>query len=167
MRRAPHLLAVLVTTLFALLAPTAPSAFAAEAAPLAADPVVEQRLIDITSELRCLVCQNQTIADSHADLANDFRREIRKLIAEGKSDSEIMEFMVDRYGDFVRYRPPLKATTVLLWAGPGAALLIGLAALIRYLRRRNSRIDESELTPEQKQAAEALLGEPSRENPPQ
>jgi len=165
--RRPHFLAALLTTLFALLAPTAPSAFAAEAAPLAADPVVEQRLIDITSELRCLVCQNQTIADSHADLANDFRREIRKLIAEGKSDSEIMEFMVDRYGDFVRYRPPLKATTVLLWAGPGAALLIGLAALIRYLRRRDSRIDESELTPEQKQAAEALLGASSRENPPQ
>ncbi|MBI2307170.1 MAG: cytochrome c-type biogenesis protein CcmH [Rhodocyclales bacterium] len=130
---------------------------AREAAPLAEDPVVEKRLLAITAELRCLVCQNQTIADSNADLANDFRREIRKLIAEGKSDQEILDFMVARYGDFVRYRPPVKGTTILLWAGPGVLLLIGLGVLIRYLRRRNDAIPDGALTPEELAAAEALL----------
>ncbi|HEX5802091.1 MAG TPA: cytochrome c-type biogenesis protein [Azospira sp.] len=133
------------------------SATAREAAPLADDPLTEKRLLAITAELRCLVCQNQTIADSNADLANDFRREIRKLIAEGKSDHEIMEFMVTRYGDFVRYRPPLKGTTILLWAGPGVLLLIGLTVLVRYLRRRNDAISDAALTPEELKAAEALL----------
>lgn len=134
-------------------------ALAKEAAPLAEDPVVEQRLQAITSELRCLVCQNQTIADSHADLADDFRREIRKMIAEGKTDDQIMAFMVERYGDFVRYRPPLKTTTLLLWAGPAVLLLLGLALLARYLRRRSAALaaSESGLSAEERQRAEALL----------
>ena len=130
---------------------------AREAAPLADDPLTEKRLLAITTELRCLVCQNQSIADSNADLANDFRREIRHLIAEGKSDNEIMEFMVARYGDFVRYRPPVKGTTIVLWAGPGLLLLIGLAVLVRYLRRRNDAIADTRLSPEELKAAEALL----------
>ncbi len=131
--------------------------FAKDAAPLAEDPVVEKRLQAITAELRCLVCQNQTIADSNADLANDFRREIRKMIAEGKSDQEIMDFMVARYGDFVRYRPPVKGTTILLWAGPGVLLAIGIAMLIAYLRRRNAAISDTRLSPEEQQRVDALL----------
>ncbi|TXG87298.1 MAG: cytochrome c-type biogenesis protein CcmH [Rhodocyclaceae bacterium] len=138
---------------------------AKEAAPLADDPLTEKRLLAITAELRCLVCQNQTIADSNADLANDFRREIRKLIAEGKSDQEIMDFMVARYGDFVRYRPPVKGTTILLWAGPGVLLVIGLAVLIRYLRRRNDAIADTELTADELQQANALLGDTNDKKP--
>ncbi|MDX9706243.1 MAG: cytochrome c-type biogenesis protein CcmH [Azospira sp.] len=132
-------------------------ALAKEAAPLADDPLTERRMLAITTELRCLVCQNQSIADSNADLANDFRREIRHLIEEGRSDNEIMEFMVARYGDFVRYRPPVKGTTILLWAGPGVLLLIGLTVLVRYLRRRNEAISDAALTPEEQKAAEKLL----------
>jgi cytochrome c-type biogenesis protein CcmH len=146
------------------------SAQAKEAAPLAEDPVVEKRLLAITTELRCLVCQNQTIADSNADLANDFRREIRKLIAEGKSDQEILDFMVARYGDFVRYRPPLKGVTLLLWAGPGVLLIIGLAALIRFLRRRNAAIGDTQLSPEELKQAESMLdaaGQNSQGSKPQ
>ena len=91
-----------------------PPLHAGEARPLAADELTEKRLIAISSELRCLVCQNESLAGSHAELANDLRREIRTLIQDGRSDAEIMEFMVSRYGDFVRYRPPLKGTTQLL-----------------------------------------------------
>jgi cytochrome c-type biogenesis protein CcmH len=153
---------VLVAAWFGL---AACGALAKDAAPLADDPLTEKRLLAITAELRCLVCQNQTIADSNADLANDFRREIRKLIAEGKSDQEILDFMVARYGDFVRYRPPVKGTTILLWAGPGVLLLIGLTALIRYLRRRNDAIADTELTAEELQQADALLGDTNDKKP--
>jgi cytochrome c-type biogenesis protein CcmH len=155
MRRALNLVATLCVALSFSFA-AAPAA-AKEAAPLALDPVVEKRLLAITAELRCLVCQNQTIADSNADLANDFRREIRKLIAEGKSDQEILDFMVARYGDFVRYRPPVKGTTILLWAGPAVLLLIGLTALIRYLRRRNTAIGDAPLSADEQQQVAALL----------
>ena len=118
--------------LFAVL--TVGAAHAGEAAPLAEDPALEARLIAISEELRCLVCQNESLAGSRADLANDLRREIRGLIKEGKSDKEIMDFMVGRYGDFVRYRPPVKPTTWLLWAGPFLFLAVGVAALIGFLR---------------------------------
>ena len=91
---------------------------AGEAPLLAQDPVVEQRLLLISEELRCLVCQNESLAGSRADLAVDLRREIRTLITDGKSDQDIMDFMVSRYGDFVRYRPPFKPVTWLLWLGP-------------------------------------------------
>lgn len=134
---------------------------AGEAAPLAADELTEKRLVAISSELRCLVCQNESLAGSQADLANDLRREIRMLIKAGKSDSEIMAFMVDRYGDFVRYRPPLKGSTLLLWFGPGVLLVIGLVALLRYLRRRDRRIGEQSLTAGEERQAEALLRDPN------
>jgi cytochrome c-type biogenesis protein CcmH len=92
--------------------------------------------VRITSELRCLVCQNQTIADSNASLAVDLRREARALIKQGKSDQEVVAYMTDRYGDFVLYRPPLKATTLLLWFGPALMLVGGAAVLVIVLRRR-------------------------------
>ncbi len=108
----------------------------ADAPPAAEDPVLEAKVLAIAVELRCLVCQNQTIADSHADLANDLRRQVREMLKQGKSKPEILDFMTARYGDFVLYRPPVKNTTALLWYGP--ALLFGGAAitLLMVLRRR-------------------------------
>ena len=110
--------------------------FADEARPLADDPAVEKRLIAISSELRCLVCQNESLAGSRADLALDLRREVRGLIARGESDESIKQFLVSRYGDFILYRPPWKATTVLLWLGPLLLLAAGLLLLYPQLRRR-------------------------------
>jgi len=119
-----------------LLALCAAQATAKEAAPEAADPALEARMTRITAELRCLVCQNQTIADSNAGLAVDLRRETRELLRQGKSDEEIVAYMTARYGDFVLYRPPLKPTTALLWFGPAAMLLLGGTVLLLVLRRR-------------------------------
>jgi cytochrome c-type biogenesis protein CcmH len=100
------------------------------------DPRVEQRLKDLGEQLRCLVCQNQTIAESNAGLALDLRNQIRAQVAAGRSDDEIRAYMVARYGDFVLYRPPLKATTVLLWIGPFALLGVGIAVLAWVVLRR-------------------------------
>ncbi|MDR2000219.1 MAG: cytochrome c-type biogenesis protein CcmH [Zoogloeaceae bacterium] len=137
------------------------SAFAKEAAPLAQDPATEKRMIDITSELRCLVCQNESLAASQAELANDLREEVRKLIKQGKTDDEVKDYLVVRYGDFVLYRPPVKSTTWLLWGGPFLLLAVGIAALIAYLRRRSGRVAvTAELSEEDKKRAEALLKEP-------
>ena len=130
---------------------------AKEAAPLAQDEAVEKRLVDISSELRCLVCQNESLSGSHAELAYDLRREIRTMIKDGKSDKEIMDFMVDRYGDFVRYRPPLKTSTLLLWFGPGLFMIVGLGGLVLYLRRRNRAINDTPLSAEEQRQAERLL----------
>ncbi|MBK1681678.1 cytochrome c-type biogenesis protein [Rhodocyclus tenuis] len=142
----------------------APAAVANEAAPLVADEVTEKRLLAISEELRCLVCQNETLAASQAELANDLRREIRGLIKDGKSDAEIMDFLVSRYGDFVRYRPPLKSSTLLLWLGPAALLLIGIFALFRYLRQRNVAIAATPLSADEARRADALLNAGSADN---
>ena len=131
--------------------------YANDAAPLADDPVIEQRLISISEEMRCLVCQNESLAGSRSDLANDLRREIRTLIKEGKSDEQIRSFMVDRYGDFVLYRPPVKPITWLLWIGPFVILMIGIGFLFSYLRRRNANVLTAELTAEENQKIDALL----------
>ena len=141
-------------------ASTAALADAATEAATAADPVAEKRLQKLSEELRCLVCQNQTIADSNAELAQDLRREVRTMIKDGKSDKEIVDFMVTRYGDFVLYRPPVKGITLLLWGGPVALLLLGLFALQRYLRQRSRRMaDDQPLSAEEASRAEALLKE--------
>jgi len=130
---------------------------AREAAPLAEDPVVEKRLIDISGELRCLVCQNESLAGSQAELAKDLREEVRGLIKEGKTDNEVKEFLVSRYGDFVLYRPQMKPTTYVLWIGPFILLIIGLLALVSYLRKRNQVVEEAPLSEEEKKRAAALL----------
>ena len=137
----------------------ATNVMAKDALPLADDPVVEQRMIGITEELRCLVCQNESLAGSRADLAEDLRREVRDLIRQGKSDEEVKEFLVSRYGDFVLYRPPLKASTALLWAGPFVLVFVGVFALVRYLRRRSAAVAAIEvaLSDDEKRRAEALL----------
>ena len=132
-----------------------------EAKPLAEDEVVEQRLIKIAEEMRCLVCQNESLAGSRADLAEDLRREIRSQIRQGKTDQEVMDFMVTRYGDFVRYRPPVKPTTWLLWFGPFLFLAVAVGLLVRVLRRRIRLSPDEPLTAEQKQQAEALLRDKS------
>ena len=128
-----------------------------EAQPLAEDPVVEKRMVTISEELRCLVCQNESLAGSRADLALDLKREIRSLIKAGKSDAEIMDFMVSRYGDFVRYRPPLKGTTLLLWFGPALLFAVGVGGLFVFLRRRARAIDDRPLSEAERREAEKLL----------
>ena len=147
--------------IFALfLGSTAAIASSTTEAALAADPVAEKRLQVLSEELRCLVCQNQTIADSNAELAQDLRREIRGMIKDGKSDKEIIDFMVARYGDFVLYRPPVKGITLLLWGAPIALMLLGLFILQRYLRRRAKRMtDDQPLSAAENSRAEALLKE--------
>jgi cytochrome c-type biogenesis protein CcmH len=133
---------------------------AKEAAPLAQDEAVEKRMVAISDEMRCLVCQNESLSGSRAELAQDLRREIREMIKQGKSDEEIMSFMVSRYGDFVRYRPPVKSTTWLLWFGPFILLAAGIAALMAYLRRRGRELKaggDAPLTADEQQRAKALL----------
>ena len=134
-------------------------AHAGEAQPMAQDPVIEQRLIGISEEMRCLVCQNESLAGSRADLAEDLRREIRGLIKQGKSDAEIMEFMVSRYGDFVRYRPPVKPLTWLLWFGPFVLLAAGVVILVRRVRRSRPTATATTLDPQQRDKARLLLND--------
>lgn len=134
-----------------------------EAAPLAEDEAVEARLIGISEEMRCLVCQNESLAGSHADLAEDLRREIRAQIKQGKSDQDVMDFMVTRYGDFVRYRPPVKPITWLLWFGPFLLLIVGIAALVAYLLRRGRNVQETPLSDADHQRAAALLNDQGNE----
>lgn len=117
-----------------LLTMGAPQAREAESA--SANPELEKRMMTVAAELRCLVCQNQTIADSHADLAVDLRKQISEMLERGQSERQILDYMTERYGDFVLYRPPFQATTVLLWLGPAALLVLALGALIVVLRRR-------------------------------
>jgi cytochrome c-type biogenesis protein CcmH len=130
---------------------------AKQAVPAIDDPVAEKRAVALEEQLRCLVCQNETIAASQADLAKDLRREIREQIKAGRTDDQIKQYLVDRYGDFVLYKPPLKATTVLLWGGPFALLVGGVFGLFVYMRRRRGRVEQSALSAEQRARAEALL----------
>ena len=121
------------------------------------DPAVEQRLKDLAEELRCLVCQNQTIADSNAPLALDLRNQIREQVKQGRSDDQIRAYMVARYGDFVLYRPPLRGTTVMLWLGPLALLLVGAGAFWAVVRKRRPKAAAPEPSPGRRAELEALL----------
>ena len=140
----------------ALFLGSAPRAFAAEAVPTDQDPVSQARAVRLSGELRCLVCQNQTIADSNADLAVDLRRQVREQIAQGRTDREIIEFMTTRYGDFVLYRPPLRASTALLWVGPLLLFLIGAFVVARIVRARRAAAAPP-LTDEERARAERML----------
>jgi cytochrome c-type biogenesis protein CcmH len=123
--------------------------YAAEARPLYADPAVEQRMLSITGELRCLVCQDESLADSQADLARDLRAEVRGMIRKGMTDRQINAYLVQRYGNYVRYRPPFDAETLLLWLGPFALLAVGLLVLLTQIRagsrRAAAELDEATL----------------------
>ena len=140
----------------------AASSYAGEAAPLAEDPVVEQRLVSISEELRCLVCQNESLAGSRSDLAQDLRREIRTQIKDKKTDTEILDFMVSRYGDFVRYRPPVNPVTWLLWFGPFILLIGALVMLVRMVRSNQRNAQAPVLDDAQRAKAQSLLQEPKR-----
>lgn len=124
------------------------------ALPVAADPELEKRVMAISEELRCLVCQNQTIADSHADLAVDLKNQVREMLVQGKSNKEVTDYMVERYGDFVMYRPPVKNTTWLLWFGPFLLLVGGIGFLGLKLKNRQPSIELPES--EMQRAAELL-----------
>ncbi len=140
------------------------AAAAKEAAPASEDPVLEAKVMRIAAELRCLVCQNQTIADSHADLAQDLRNQVREMLRQGKGEAEILAYMTERYGDFVLYRPPVKSTTTLLWFGPGLLLVVGVAVLFVVLRRR-SKLPDDRFEPDEPELpgdADAAQAPPAR-----
>jgi cytochrome c-type biogenesis protein CcmH len=130
---------------------------AGEAPPVAQDPVIEARLMKLAAELRCLVCQNQSLADSHAGLALDLKNQVREQMKAGKSDDEIRAYMVARYGDFVLYSPPVKPVTWLLWGGPFILLLAGGGGLAFYMRRRRRKISHSDMSPEDQTRVRSLL----------
>ena len=130
---------------------------AQEARPVAEDPALEKKVITLSNELRCLVCQNQTIADSNAELAVDLRNQVRKQLSEGKSDREILDYMVQRYGEFVLYRPPLSYKTILLWGGPFALLLIAMFILVQQIRLRHKRLASEEFDQTDLSRARKLL----------
>lgn len=132
-------------------------AWAKEAAPAAEDPALERRVMTLAAELRCLVCQNQSLADSNAPLAVDLRNQVREQMRQGRSDREIIAYLVERYGDFVLFRPPFKATTALLWVGPVLLMIAGLAALYWRLARRRREAREAPLSEEERTRAQALL----------
>ncbi|HET9712381.1 MAG TPA: cytochrome c-type biogenesis protein, partial [Pyrinomonadaceae bacterium] len=127
------------------------------------DPVIEQRLAKLSHELRCLQCQNQTLADSPSDLAADLRREIRAQMKAGKSDQEIIAFLTQRYGQFILYRPRVSPLTYLLWFGPFVFLLGGLIVLFRYIKQRRDGITEQPLTAEDRRRAEEMLASSRKE----
>lgn len=136
--------------------------FAGEAQDLAKDPVLEKRMVGLAENLRCLVCQNESLASSHAELAEDLRREVRELMQKGMSDQEIKDYLVARYGDFVLYEPPVKSFTLLLWLGPFALLLVGMGVLVLQVRNRRKTVTETTLSPEAQARAAALLNDEKR-----
>jgi cytochrome c-type biogenesis protein CcmH len=134
------------------------AALAGEAQPVAEDPVLEQRMIRLSEDLRCLVCQNESLAGSRADLAQDLRQEIREQMRAGKSDDQVIDYLTQRYGDFVLYKPPVKPLTWLLWFGPFALLIGSVGGLYTYIKRRGNRPVDEPLSEEEKKRVAALLG---------
>ena len=130
---------------------------AKEAEPMAANPEMEKKAMAIAEELRCLVCQNQTIAASHAELAIDLKNKVRKMVAEGKTKQEIMDYMVARYGDFVLYDPPVKSTTYALWGGPAVLMVLGVSILLFNLKNRKKVVVDTPLSDEQNKQIDDLL----------
>ncbi len=136
-----------------------PQVLAKEAALMQADPVLEKRVMGLAYELRCLVCQNQSLGDSHSEFAIDMRSEIREQMRQGKDDEQVTEFMVQRYGDFIRFRPPVKSTTFLLWFGPLILLALGGGVLFISLKRRKRTVKTMPMSDEDRKRADALLGD--------
>jgi cytochrome c-type biogenesis protein CcmH len=149
--------AYLILVVLLALCAVAPSALSEQARPSADDPVLEERVLNLSRELRCLVCQNETLADSRAELAVDLRNQVREQMKAGKSDEEIITFLTARYGDFVLYRPRVRPVTYLLWFGPFILLLGGLILLFKYVKRRRDSIVDVPLSPEERSQAKALL----------
>ena len=135
------------------------SVFAADATTTDLDPVAAKRAVDLSAQLRCLVCQNQTIAESNAELAVDLRRQVNEQIKAGKTDREIVDYMVERYGAFVLYKPPFNVTTLLLWLGPAVLVVFGVVFYVRTVRARNRVIVDRPLTDAERAEAERLLAQ--------
>ncbi len=152
--------------LVALLALAPIAASAADAVPTEKDALYASRAVKLEEQLRCLVCQNQTIAESNAELASDLRRQVREQIAAGKTDEQIVDFMTTRYGDFVLYRPPFKGTTALLWGGPALLLVGGFVVLAGVLRKRRATTAPPTLTDEERERARRLLEDDQPEDKP-
>lgn len=144
-----YLTVMLLSAFFAL-------AQAADALPVVTDPVLEARVQSLAEVLRCLVCQNQNLADSHADLAIDLKNQVRDMLRQGRSEKEVIDYLVERYGDFVLYRPPVKSSTWLLWGGPFLLLGVGLSMLVVNLKRRR-RQGAAPLSDEEHTVAVSLL----------
>ena len=140
-----------------LLALNLAAGWAADAQPTTNDPVLEDRVNRLSAELRCLVCQNQSLADSHADLAIDLKNQVREQLKAGRSEQDVIHYMTERYGDFVLYRPPVKATTVLLWLGPLMMLLIGAVVFWQSVSRNQHENEPSPLSPDDAQRLKELL----------
>lgn len=136
-----------------------PVAMAKEAAPTAFDPVAHKRVVEVSEQLRCLVCQNQSIAESNAELAVDLRNQVIEQVKAGKTNEEIVDYMVERYGDFVLYNPPFKLSTAILWLGPLCLFVVGLGAFYINLRRRKRMVAEAAkpLSAQDKALADELL----------
>jgi cytochrome c-type biogenesis protein CcmH len=134
------------------------AAMAGEAKPVAEDPVLEQRMIALSEDLRCLVCQNESLAGSRAELAQDLRQEIREQMRAGKSDKQVIDYLTQRYGDFVLYKPPVKPLTWLLWFGPFALLIGAVGGLYAYIKRRVNRLADEPLSEEEKKRVADILG---------
>lgn len=150
----------LALTLAAVVALAVPPVLAADPSEMLADPKLEARAQHLGKELRCLVCQNESIEDSNADLAKDLRIIVRERIAGGQTDEQVRSFVVDRYGDYVLLKPPFKASTLVLWVGPFVFLLVGLAALVAFFRRRGVTAAPpapAPLSAEEKRRLDALL----------
>lgn len=143
----------LAIVLFCLALPT----WAGEAVPVGEDPAIEARMNTLAEDLRCLVCQNESLAGSHAELAEDLRREIREQMKKGKDDKEVIQYLTDRYGDFVLYRPPFRSYTLLLWLGP--MLFLGIGGAIWYVTLRRRRSIQSTVSEASLKQAASLLDE--------
>ena len=137
-------------------------ASAGEAQDMAKNPAIEKRMVVLAEELRCLVCQNESLASSHAELADDLRQEVRELMQKGMTDQQIKDYLVARYGDFVLYQPPLKNSTLMLWIGPFVLLIGGLVVLVFQMRNRKKSITDDILSPEAEARASALLNDEKR-----
>jgi cytochrome c-type biogenesis protein CcmH len=131
--------------------------YAGEAQDMAEDPVLEKRMIGLAQNLRCLVCQNESLASSHSGLAEDLRQEVREQMQKGLSDQEIIDYLVSRYGDFVLFDPPVKRYTLFLWYGPFALLVLGLIGLVVQLRKRKAKVADVQLSEEDAHRAADLL----------
>jgi cytochrome c-type biogenesis protein CcmH len=144
--------------------PTAAPAVVPLATAAASLADLEPRVQKLSAQLRCLVCQNQTIADSNADLAVDLKRQVREMLARGASDREVIDFMTARYGDFVLYRPPVKSSTALLWFGPGMLLAVAVGVFLLVLRRR-AKLPAERFEPDPEPDATGRGGQPSNDRP--
>lgn len=149
---------ILVTALLLSFAISGIGFAQSNAAPSVSDnPALEKRVLEVSNELRCLVCQNQTIADSNADLAVDLKNQVRQQLSEGRSKQEILKYMTERYGDFVLYKPPFNAATLMLWLGPFLLMLLGLIVLVRQIRQRKQELSKETFSAQEIERARQLL----------